>query len=163
MSGRSSNRGRGYAHFFGIDPVSLLSPGAQYIVDSGHCRVTYKDAEAIVKMHPEKRRRLSERVELDSGDPMIRCIEDVSRDVPTSTPAKNNGKLRESADDAAKKIDNLFNEPFNAWVEAFANPHGALKSDEYVEAVQCWDEAKKAWRRLRDTSRKFSNTDAKVR
>lgn len=154
-------RGRGYAHQLGVDPVALLSEGAQYVIESGRCRITLKDAKAIVKMGPKQRERLSDRVELDTGADMSLCIQEASYDVPKATEAKYNGRAREDADQAAAAIDRIYFEPFEFLIDRFCGPHGAMLSEDRREAIECWDEAKKAWKRLRDQSRKYSDTLSK--
>lgn len=156
-------RGRGFAHHLGVDPVALLSQGAQYVIDGGKCILTYEDAKKIVKMAPRLRAILSERIELDTGDTMTTCIEDISKDIPKATQAKYSGEAREVADKAAAEIDRIYYQPFEFLVDKYCLPHGAMKSEERMEAIACWDEAKKAWKRLRDLSRKYSNVTSRVK
>lgn len=148
-----TKRGRGYAYFLGIDPISLLGKGAQYIVDSGRCRVTMKDARAIVDMSKQRREKLSAYVVAHPGKSMTDCIHATSPDIPSSTVAARNMKERMHADDAATAVEKYFDGMPLVAIDEFCKPHGTIKSDERMELLQCLDEAKKAWWRLRDLSR----------
>ena len=134
---------------FGINPLTLLTNGAQFVIERSGEKPPHRDLKAIYEMTPQKRARLSERIERDTGDSVRYCIEDIES-IPKTVPTARNGELKSEAESHAEEIDKAFAFDLPKHLKGFAGPNGAISTSDYQEVLDVWKEAIVAWEMFRN-------------
>lgn len=144
-----------WEYYFGVDPLNLLSNGAQKIIRESGRKPTHQEMKAVFNMTPQQRVRLSMRVEKNPGDSLLYYIEDLDK-IPATVPVARDNKIKAEVQQHAQAIDEMFGFDFETHLRGFAGPSGAVKTCDYQEVLDSWSEAVAAWEMFRNKTNKIS-------
>lgn len=142
----TDGKGVRYKYVWQDELLPRLSPEAASLIASGAVYCNIKTASKLKKRGDAYLAELSRKIACAlPGQSVEDIMDSLSKQVPTKSIAWQSVIVRDDSFSKAAGCDEVYKADVPEWIETFAIAHGWHNSQECLDAIDSWKEAKRAW------------------
>lgn len=142
----TEGKGVKYQYVWQDELLPRLTPEAAELIKNGSVYCNTSTAQKLKKRGDHYLGELSRKITSAlPGQSVKDCMDALGREVPTKSIAWQSVVVRNDASSKAAGCDEVYKADVPEWIETFATAHGWHDSQECLDAIDSWKEAKRAW------------------